>query len=189
MEEMHRVGRFSASSVGGNGQGLGGQVALRRASGIIFIVPLPPNLKRRTPAWMSPSRLRRRLKNKASLCHVGSSRHPRQLLTKHLLEEKQQRRQCLAMCRGRHMALDRQPRQKRLNLLTAHPLGMPKTMKVHRCTNPMDVGLFGGYAVLKVANLLTDPVRQAQPRWRCDNNAGARGRIQVRRGRRWHDED
>ena len=42
METMHRVGRFSASNVGGNGHGLGGQVALRRVTGIIFTVPFPP---------------------------------------------------------------------------------------------------------------------------------------------------
>ena len=53
------------------------------------------------------------------------------------------------------MALDRQLGQKRLILLTAHPLGMPKTMKAHKGTNPMDVGFFGAYAVVQVAHPLT----------------------------------
>ena len=84
---------------------------------------------------------------------------PGQIHTQHLAVEEQQGRQGLTMCRGRNLALVRQPRQKCLDLVAAQGGRMTYTMETDEGANPVDIRLFGSYAVMQVAYALTQLVQ------------------------------
>ena len=54
---------------------------------------------------------------------------------------------------------------------------------------PMDTDLLCPYAGVQIANLLTRHLQQARPCQRCDTNADASGQIQLRQGRKRHDNN
>ena len=58
-----------------------------------------------------------------------------------------------------------------------------------RQSRPMDTDLLCPYAGVQIANLLTRLLRQARPCRRCDTNADASGQIQLRQGRKRHDNN
>ncbi len=84
---------------------------------------------------------------------------PGQIHTQHLAVEEQQGRQGLTMCRGRNLALVRQPGQKCLDLVAAQGGRMTYTVETDEGTNPVDIRLFGSYAVMQVAYALTQLVQ------------------------------
>ena len=64
------------------------------------------------------------------------------------------------------MPLDRQPTQKHLNFLLAHALRMTQAMEADEGYDPIDIGFFGAYALLQVADPPTHLVQQPS-RWRA----------------------
>ena len=58
-----------------------------------------------------------------------------------------------------------------------------------RQSRPMDTDLLCPYAGVQIANLLTRLLQQARPCRRCDTNADASGQIQLRQGRKRHDNN
>ena len=69
--------------------------------------------------------------------------HPRQVSPQHLLVQKQQCRQSLAVRRHRHIALGRQPRQERLDFRMPHLARMAHALVPNEGLHPMDIGLLG----------------------------------------------
>jgi hypothetical protein len=86
--------------------------------------------------------------------------HPRQVLPEHLLVQEQQRRKRLPVRGDRYLPIGRQPGQKGLNLGLPHLARVAHVMEAHERAHPMDVGLLGTYAVVKIANPLTHLVQQ-----------------------------
>ena len=86
--------------------------------------------------------------------------HPRQVLPEHLLVQEQQRRQGLSVRGHRHMPLGRQPGKKGLDLGLAHLARVAQAMEAHEGTHPVNVGLLGAQAVVKVANPFAHLVEQ-----------------------------
>ena len=87
--------------------------------------------------------------------------HPRQVEPKHLLVEKQQRRQRLLVRGRRHAALGSEPGQERLELRLCQLRRMTQAVEPDESTRPMDVRLLGANAVVHVPDLLAKGVEQA----------------------------
>lgn len=60
----------------------------------------------------------------------------------------------------RHLPIGRQPGKKRLDLGLPHLARMAHVVEAHERAHPMDVGLLGTYAVVKIANALTHLIQQ-----------------------------
>ena len=86
--------------------------------------------------------------------------HPRHRQAEHLLVQKQQGRQSLLVGGHRHVSICDQPGQEGLDLGAAQISRMAQAVKAHEGAHPMDVGLFGPYAVVEVANLAAKLIQQ-----------------------------
>ena len=85
---------------------------------------------------------------------------PRQIEAEHLLVEKHDRRQRLAVGRHRDAPLGREPRQERLDLGRAHLRRVAHVVKTHERPHPMHIGLLGADAEMQVAHPLAHLVEQ-----------------------------
>ena len=73
---------------------------------------------------------------------------------------------------SRDVPLDRQPTQKHLNFFLAHALRMTQAMEADEGFDPMDLGFFGAYAVVQVADPLTRLVQQPSRRRAAGEHSG-----------------
>lgn len=86
---------------------------------------------------------------------------PGQVLPRHLLVEKQQGTEGLAVGGRRHLALVRQHGQKGLDLGLAQLARMPQPVKADEPARPVQIGLFRAQAVVQIADALSHLVQQA----------------------------
>jgi hypothetical protein len=84
---------------------------------------------------------------------------PRQLAAQHILVEKEQGAARLILRRCRHVSLNRQMRQKRLDLHRPHLGRMPLAVKKNEAPYPLDIGILGPYAVVLKANPLANAIQ------------------------------
>ncbi|MBI2187338.1 MAG: hypothetical protein HYU37_09520 [Acidobacteria bacterium] len=78
----------------------------------------------------------------------------------HVFIEKQQRTECLILCGGADVLVDREKRQKPRDFRDAHLGGMCLAMEEDVAADPVDVGLFGPPAVMAGTNRLAHAVEQ-----------------------------
>ncbi len=69
--------------------------------------------------------------------------HPANVLLEHLLVQKHQGTQRLALCRGGNMACHGQMRRELLHFLGAHVAWMPFAMEENEAFHPAQIGFFG----------------------------------------------
>ncbi len=89
---------------------------------------------------------------------------PRQIDLQHLAVKKQQRRQGLILCRGRHTTGSGEVRQERLDLRAAHLPGMFLAVKENEAANPLQISVFRAHAVVFNAQSVAYLVEQTRCR-------------------------
>jgi hypothetical protein len=86
------------------------------------------------------------------------------LSSEDLAVEEQQRRLGLVLGRRRDRAIDREVRQKGLDLRSAERCGMAHAVKVNEATCPLDIGLLGADRIVAHPQRLAQAGEQS---WRC----------------------
>lgn len=91
---------------------------------------------------------------------------PRQFDLQNLAIQEQNRGQCLILRRSGNLALDCKMRQKHLHLWRPHLARMTQAVKPNEKTHPLDIRVFGTYAVVQPPDLVTELIQQF---WRLGN--------------------
>jgi hypothetical protein len=91
---------------------------------------------------------------------------PWQFRAQHFPVEKQQSALRLVLRRGRHVSLDREMGQKRLDMRASHFARVPAPIEHDIAADPVDIRLLGAYAVVPEPDSIPHPVQQrASPRF------------------------
>ena len=103
----------------------------------------------------SAKAITRREKNDRNAARLFRGREfiePRQVHAQNLAVKKKQRRQRLILRRSRHIALDRQMRQKRLDFRRAHICGISDVVKPDKPPDPSQISLLGLITIMPHAH-------------------------------------
>jgi hypothetical protein len=99
---------------------------------------------------------------------------PQQVETQNLAVQEQQRGQSLFVRRRRDLTCVGQPRQKRLDLLCPEIARVAQFVESDEQANPVDVDVFGSWAVVQISDALPDLVKQLHRDERRQHKGGLR---------------